>query len=63
MHVLIIIKKDILDRVIINNQTNLISYFYCLYLDIKKFDSKTKKNPRKTRIVNLYDNKIGQKRL
>ena len=58
MRVLIAVKKDILDKDIIDNQTDLISHFYCLYLDIKEFDWKSGKSPRKTRIINLYDNKI-----
>ena len=61
MQVLIAVKKDILNRVIINNWTDLISHSYYLYLDIKEFDPKSEKSLGKTRIVNLYDNKIGQK--
>ena len=59
MQVLITVKKDILDRVIIDNRTDLISHSYCLCLEIKKFDPKSGKSLRKTKIVNLYDNKVG----
>ena len=58
MQVLIAIKKEILDRVIIDNQKDLISHLYCLCFDIKEFDPKFGKSLRKTRIVNLYDNKV-----
>ena len=63
MQVLIAVKKDILNRFIIDNQTDLISHPYCLCLDIKEFDPKSGKSLRKTRIVNLYDNKVGQEQL
>ena len=63
MRVLIVVKKNILDRVIIDNQTDLINYLYCLYLDIQEFNPKFGKSPRKTRIVNLYDNKVDQGQL
>ena len=59
MRVLIVVQKNILDRVIIDNQTDLISHLYCLYLDINEFDPKSRKNLRKIRIINLYDNKVG----
>ena len=63
MRVLLAVKKEILDRVIINNRADLISNSYCLYLDIKEVDPKSGKNLRKIRIVNLYDNKVGQEQL
>lgn len=44
-----------------NNQTNLISYSYYFCLNIKNFDYKSRKSLRKTKIVNLYNNKVDQK--
>lgn len=63
MQVLIVSKKHILNKVIINNQTDLISHPYHFYLDIKEIDLKFRKNLRQIRIINLYDNKIGQSQL
>lgn len=60
MQVLIVIKKHILDRIIIDNQTDLISHSYCFCLDIKEIDLKSGKILRKTKIINLYNNKIDQ---
>ena len=60
MRVLIAIRKDILNRVVIENQTDLISHLYCICLDIKKVDPQSGKRPRKTSVVNPYDNKIGK---
>lgn len=63
IRVLITVKKDILDKVVIENQTDLISYPYCFCLDIKELDPQSGKNLRKTRIINLYNNKVGQGQL
>ena len=41
MQVLIAVKKDILNKVIIVNQMDTIKHPYCLYLDIKEFDPKS----------------------
>lgn len=38
MQVMIAVKNDIPNTIIVKNQTDLISYFYCIYLDIKVFD-------------------------
>ena len=60
MRVLIAVRKDILNRVAIEKQTDLISHPYCLCLDIIKFDPQSGKRLRKTRVVHLYDNKVGK---
>lgn len=61
VQVFIAVGKDILSRVVVENQSNSINHLYCVVLDIKKLDLKSRKYLRKTRIVNLYDNKIGKK--
>ena len=43
----------------VENQTELVSHSYCLAVDITEFASLSKSCKRKTRIVNVYDNKIG----
>ena len=60
MQVLIAIRKDILNKVIIENRTDLVSHPYYIALDIKKLNQVSRKYSRKTQIVNLYDNKIGR---
>ena len=59
MQVLIAVKKYILNKVIIENRTYLISHPYCIVLDIKELNPVSGKFLRKTKIVNLYDNKVG----
>ena len=54
------VRKDILNRVIIDNRTDLASHPYCLVLDIKELYPVSRKILRKTRVVNLYDNKVGR---
>ena len=58
-----IIKNNILDRIIIDNQIDLTNYSYYFCLDIKEFDLKSEEILRKTRIVYLHNNKIGQEQL
>lgn len=58
---LIVIKKDILNKIIIENQTDLVSHSYYIILNIKKLDSISGKYLRKIKVVNLYNNKIGNK--
>ena len=54
------VRKDMLHRVVIDNRTELVSHPYCSLLDIKELHSLTRKVVRKTRVVNLYNNKVGK---
>ena len=60
MRVLVAVRKDILNKVIIENRTDLVSHPYCIVLDIKELHPSFGKQSRRTRVVNLYDNKIGE---
>ena len=60
IRVLTTVRKNILNRVIINNQTDLVSHPYCSVLDIKELYLVSGKILRKTRVVNLYDNNVGR---
>ncbi len=59
MQVLIAVRKDILNKIIIENRTDWVSHPYCIVLDIKERSPGSEKYCRRTRVVNLYDNKIG----
>ena len=59
MRVLIAVKKDILNKVIIENRTNLVSHPYCIVIDVRERNPVSRKYSRRTRVVNLYDNKIA----
>ena len=60
---MITIRKDIPNTIMVENRTDLISHLYCICLDIKEIDEQTERRLRKTRVINLYDNKIGQEQL
>ena len=60
MPILIIIKKNILNKKIMNYWIDLTSHLYYLILDIKKFHSLSRKVLRKIRIINLYENKFDK---
>lgn len=63
MRVLTAVWKDILDKVIIENRTDLVSYPYCSILDVKKLHPISQKVLRRTKVVNIYDNKVGRGQL
>ena len=59
MQVRIVVRKDISNIIIVENWTDLISHLYYICLKIEDIDGKTKRLLRKTRVINLYDNKIS----
>lgn len=60
---MIAVRKNISNTIIVEKQTNLISQLYCICFDIKKIGEQTEKCLKKTRIINLYNNKIDWKQL
>ena len=58
--VLIAVKKDLLHTTIVENRTDLISHPYGIVLDITEGNIHGRGQKRKTRIVNIYDNKLGE---
>ena len=60
MRALTAVQKDIVNKVTIDNRTDLASNPYCMVLDLKEPYRKSGKRPRRIRIVNLYDNKLGE---
>ena len=61
IQVLTTVQKDIVNQITIENRSDLASHPYCLILDLKEpYLKSSKKLPRRTRIVNFYDNKLGE---
>lgn len=58
--VLTAIKKELVSRIVVDNRTDLVDHPYFLALDIRDIDSRTNKPARQTRVVNSYDNRVGQ---
>lgn len=58
--VLVVVRKDILNKTIIKNWTDLISHFYSIVLVSTKLKTFSDMRKKKTRRINIYDNKIGE---
>ena len=52
--VMTVIRKDILNRVVMNNRTDLIAHSYFLAIDVRKINPRIKRPDRRTRVVNAY---------
>ena len=50
----------ILNKAFIENYTNLDNYLYCSILDIKKLHIFLENVLKKTKVVNLYNNKVDR---
>ena len=61
IQILMAIKKNILNKPIIENRTDLVSNLYGIILDRTRCNSVFEKYLKKTRVVNLYDNKNSNK--
>ena len=59
--VLIAVKKELMGKIIVENRTDLIDHPYFLALDIRDMDSQLTKPARPTRVVNAYENQVGQR--
>lgn len=63
MQVLTTVRKDILSKIMIENQIDLIGHSYYIVFDIKEFHPQSGNSLRETRVVNLYDNKFRKRKL
>lgn len=55
------IRKNTASNIIFDKQSDLATNFYCIILDVKELHPKTEKAIWDTRIINMYDNLIGQR--
>lgn len=53
-------KKELVNKIIVEDRTHLVDHPYFLALDIRDMDSRLNKPARRTRVVNAYDNRVGQ---
>ncbi len=60
MQVLQLFQNNILNRVIIEIQTDFTNHPYYIVWDIGKLHSISEKFWTRTKMVNIYDNKIGE---
>lgn len=54
------IRKDLTDKLVVENRTDLVNHLYFILLEIWELDQQSKKPGRKTRALNVYDNRVGQ---
>ena len=54
--VLTAVKKKLANRIIVENQLNLVDHLYFLALDIQKIDSQSKRLVKGTKVANIYNN-------
>lgn len=55
-----VVRKNLLDKIVIEHRTNLVNQLYFLLLKIWDLDQQSKWQKRKTQVFNAYDNQIGQ---
>ncbi len=58
--VLTAVKKELVSRIVVDKMTDLVDHTYFLALDIRDIDSRKNKRERQTKVVNSYDNRVGQ---
>ncbi len=54
------IRKELTDKIVIEYRTDFINHPYVILLEIRGLDPRSKKPGRKTRAVNVYDNRVGR---
>lgn len=54
------IRKYMLNKTIVINWTNLISHLYYIVLDIMELETILGRYKKKTKVVYIYDNKVGK---
>ena len=49
-------KKELVDKIVVDHRTNLVNHPYFMLLEIRELDLQSKRPGRKTRVINVYDN-------
>ena len=60
IRVMTAVRKDLGYKIMIYYKTNLIHHLYFMLLEICKLHPQSKKSRRKTRVVNVYNNRVGR---
>ncbi len=56
IRVMIGVRKDLLDKFLVDHRTDLINHLYIILLEIHEFDPQSIKPEKKTQVVNVYEN-------
>ncbi len=54
------VQKELTDKIVLQNRTDLVNHPYVMLLEIRELDPRSKKSGRKTRVVNVYNNRVGR---
>ena len=60
MKIFIIIRKDLINRIVIKKRSDLVDHLYLIILDIKDLNQKIRIPIRRIRVMNVYDQVIGR---
>lgn len=52
-------RRTLVDKIVVDHRTDLINHPYFMMLEIQELDPQSKRPGRKTRIFNVYDNRVG----
>lgn len=56
MRILMIVKKELANEIIVENRSDLVDHLFYVALDIWEMDGQSKNLVRQTRVVNIYNN-------
>ena len=60
IRVMTAVRKDFVDKIVVDHRTDLLNHPYFMLLEIRELDPQSKRPGRKTRVVNVYDNRVGR---
>lgn len=58
IRVITVVKRVLVDKIVVDHRTDLINHPYFILLEIQEIDFQLKKLRKKTCIINAYDNRI-----
>ena len=60
MRVMTAVRKDLLNKIVIEHRTDLVNHPYFILFEIQDLDQQSKRPGKKTRVPNAYDNRVKQ---
>lgn len=57
----IVVRIDLIEKLGIENQTELVKHLYILGTNVQEMDTILIRADKKTRLANKYDNKVGER--
>ena len=60
IRVMTVVRKDLGDKIMVDHRTDFIYHPYFILLENRELDPQSKKPGRITRVVNVYNNRVGR---